>query len=145
MVCLVKVTGFPGSKRPTPVITTSSSLDSPICVSVIGLSAGLWDFSIRTELTGGSAETEVLIGLSSGIASSCKGGSLGISSGANASRSGVLSCSGATSSSAALSRRAFLLGLGLALKENQRVKEKHKPLHSVLEAYVQLSLPKNRF
>ena len=143
MVCLVKVTGFPGSKRPTPVITTSSSLDSPVCV--IGLSTGLWDFSIRTELTGGSAETEVLIGLSSGIASSCKGGSLGISSGENASRSGVLSCSWATFSSAALSRRAFLLGLGLALKENQRVKEKHKPLHSVLEAYVQLSLPKNRF
>ena len=117
MVCLVKVTGFPGSKQPTPVITTSSSSDSPVCVSVIGLSTGLWDFSIRTELTGGSAETEVLIGLSSGIASSCKGGSLGISSGANASRSGVLSCSGATSSSAALSRRAFLLGFGLALKE----------------------------
>ena len=145
MVCLVRVAGFPGSERPTPVITTSSSLDSPVCVSVIGLSGGLWDFSIRTELTGGSAETEVLIGISSGIASSCKGGSLGISSGANASRFGVLSCSGATSSSAALSRRAFLLGLGLALKENQRVKEKHKPLHSVLEAYVQLSLHKNRF
>ena len=112
-----------------PVITTSSSLDSPICVGAVGLSAGfegLRDPSIRTELAGWSTGTEVLIGLFSGIASSCKGGSLGISSGTNASRSGALSCSGATSSSAALFRQDFLLGLGLALKEKQRVKEQHK-------------------
>ena len=60
---------------------------------------------------------EVSIGLSSAIRlSSCCGGSLGISSGIAASRSGVLPSSRTASSSAALSRRAFLLGLGLALK-----------------------------
>ena len=67
MVCLVRVAGFPGSERPTPVITTSSSIDSPVWVGAASLSAGVWDFSIWTELAGGSAEAGVLTSPSSGI------------------------------------------------------------------------------
>jgi len=119
-VCLDKATGLLGSVRPIPVITTSSSLASPVCTGAVGLSAGwdgLVDLPNRMGLVGWLTGPEVSIGLSSAIkSSSCCGGSLGISSGIAASRSGVLPGSGTASSSAALSRRAFLLGLGLALK-----------------------------
>ena len=119
-VCLDKATGLPGSVRPMPVMTTSSSLASPVWTGAVGLSVGfvgLVDFSIRMGLVGWLTGLEVSIGLSSAIRSPSRcGGSLGISSGIAASRSGVLPGSGTASSSAALSRRAFLLGLGLALK-----------------------------
>jgi len=78
---------------------------------------GLVDLPNWMGLVGWFTGPKVSIGLSSAIkSSSCCGGSLGISSGIAASRSGVLPSLGTASSSAALSRRAFLLGLGLALK-----------------------------
>ena len=83
-VCLDKATGSPGSVRPMPVMTTSSSLASPVCTWAVCLLVGfdgLVDFSIRMGLVGWLTGPEVSKGLSLAIkSSSCYGGSLGISS-----------------------------------------------------------------